>query len=417
MNRDYILKIKEKGIVGVFQSVGNRLYNSFVKPWRSMHSPIARLFWHLFQYFPINKNLILFESEPDFCDNAWALYQYIRKERPNYKFVWIVQNVDFFKDKIFERTTFTTRRGNGMHLKTIYYYATARWNFYTHATFQPYKPREGQTVVDLWHGGYVLKATKVKSRDYYDWLISMGVEGKEYLAKYLGCTLDKVLALGQPRIDLLADNLGNGSENPFVQNKNNQKVIMWMPTFRASVTQSLSENLCDTQTGLPLLTTQDDLIRFNKVLQDLNVTIIAKIHHLQAQKELFKTRYSNFFFLTDDVLWENGLQLYEILGKSDALITDYSTVYWDYLVTDNPVGFILDDIEQYEASCGFNVENIKELLSGEHIYNEQQLIQFIQNVLDEKDDYRQDRHQHLQKKVQLFPHGGNCENIVNYFGI
>jgi len=215
----------------------------------------------------------------------------------------------------------------------------------------------------------------------------------------------------------LAENLGNGFDNPFVKKKAIQKVIIWMPTFRASINQSLSEQLCDSQTGLPLLRTQDDLIQFNKILQNLNVIIIAKIHHLQAQKDLFKTQYSNFFFLTDDVLAEKGLQLYEILGKSDALITDYSTVFWDYLVTDKPVGFILDDIEKYEASCGFNVENIKELLTGEHIYNEQQLIQFIQNVLDEKDDYRQDRHQHLQKKVQLFPHGGNCENIVNYFGI
>jgi len=417
MNRDYILKIKEKGIVGIFQSASYRLYNSFVKPWRSMHSPIARLFWHLFQYLPINKNLILFESEPDFCDNSWALYEYIRKNRPNYRFVWIVKNTEDFRDKVDKRISFVTRYGKGMHLKTIYYYATARWNFYTHWTFRPYRPCEGQTVVNLWHGGYSLKATKVKNCDYFDWLIYMGEEGKDYHAKYLGCSLEKVLALGQPRIDLLAENLGNGFDNPFVKKKAIQKVIIWMPTFRASINQSLSEQLCDSQTGLPLLRTQDDLIQFNKILQNLNVIIIAKIHHLQAQKDLFKTQYSNFFFLTDDVLAEKGLQLYEILGKSDALITDYSTVFWDYLVTDKPVGFILDDIEKYEASCGFNVENIKELLTGEHIYNEQQLIQFIQNVLDEKDDYRQDRHQHLQKKVQLFPHGGNCENIVNYFGI
>lgn len=417
MNGYYILKIKEKGIGGVLQSVGNRFYTFFVRPWTSMQSPIARLFWRFFQCFPINKNLILFESEPDFSDNSRVFYEYIRENRPNYRFVWIVQNMDDFKDRVFERTSFTTRRGKGLHLKTIYFYATARWNFYTHATFQPYKPRKGQTVVDLWHGGYVLKATKVKSRDYFDWLISMGEEGKDYLAKYLGCSLEKVLALGQPRIDLLAENIGKGCDNPFVKNKAIQKVIIWMPTFRASITQSLSEQLCDTQTGLPLLSTQEDLIRFNKILENLNVTIIAKIHHLQAQKDLFKTQYSNFFFLTDDVLSEKGVQLYEILGKTDALITDYSTVFWDYLVTDKPVGFILDDIDQYEASCGFNVENIKELLSGEHIYNEQQFVRFIQNVLEGKDDYRLERHQHLKKKVQLFPNGGNCENIVNYFGI
>lgn len=410
-------KIKKKGIIGLVKSVKMRFKYAFVEPMYSMNSKLAKFIWRCFQLLPINEKLILFESEPDYCDNSWVLYQYLKENRSQYRLVWIVGDINNFVDKSDSRTSFVTRFGRGMHLRTIYYYATARWSFYTHWTFQPYIPRKGQTVVNLWHGGYPLKATKVKNRDYYDWLISMGEEGMNSLAKYIGCPTNKILPLGQPRIDLLVGNFGDGRNNPFCNLVEAKKVILWMPTFRASVNHSLSERLCDTDTGLPLLARQEDLIRFNSHLQQLNVVVIAKIHHLQAQKKLFKTKYSNFVILTDDVLAERGIQLYEILGKSDALITDYSTVVWDYLVADKPIGFILDDIDSYNASCGFNVDNVKNLLKGEHIYNEQQLIQFLQNVINGKDDYRSERNKQLESKIQMFPHGGNCKNIVDHFGI
>lgn len=417
MYQNVFQKIRAKGFRGIAESIYKRFNYLFVESWYTMHGSCAKFLWHFFQLFPINQNLILFESEPDYCDNSWALYQYIRKNRPNYKTVWIVNNTDVFKNKIDKCTSFVTRYGKGLHLRTIYYYATARYNFYTHWTFQPYIPRKGQTVINLWHGGYPIKASKVKNRDFFDFIISMGEKGKDGLAKYIGCSIQKVLVLGQPRIDLLVENIGRGIDNPFCSDKDFKKVIIWMPTFRTSINLSLSEQLCDTDTGLPLLTEQDDLYWFNRKLNDMKILIIAKIHHLQAQKSIFKTNYSNFIFLTDDILAEKGIQLYEILGKTDALLTDYSSVVWDYLAVDKPVGFIFDDIEKYEASCGFNENNVKELLKGEHIYNKEQLIQFLNNVLEGKDDYQVERKHHINNNILLFPKGGNCKNIVEYFGL
>lgn len=412
-----IKKLFEKGVTGVFNSIRTRLYNKFVAPWWHMHSSFARFLWRTFKLLPIKNKLIIFESEPDFCDNSWALYQYIKENRPKYRFVWIVKNVQEFKTKVDERTTFVTRYGGGLHIKTIYYYATARYNFYTHWTFQPYLPRKGQTVINLWHGGFPLKAKKTKNKDYYDWLISMGIEGMDALTRYVGCPHEKVLPLGEPRIDLLINNISKGIDNPFCIIKGAKKVILWMPTFRASWSNRLSEALCDTETGLPLMTTQESLVSFNEKLQDMNVIVIVKIHHLQATKNVFKQKYSNFIILTDDILSANGLQLYEIIGKSDALLTDYSTITWDYLAVNKPIGFILDDIKGYETSCGFNVKNIRSLLKGEHIYNEEQLLSFIQHIIDGEDEFKEERQKQLEQKILLLPQGGNCKNIVDYFGV
>ena len=38
-----------------------------------------KLLFRLFCFFPINENLILFESEGDFSDNSYALYDYMKK--------------------------------------------------------------------------------------------------------------------------------------------------------------------------------------------------------------------------------------------------------------------------------------------------------------------------------------------------
>lgn len=87
------------------------------------------------------------------------------------------------------------------------------------------------------------------------------------------------------------------------------------------------------------------------------------------------------------------------------------------MVLNKPMGFIFDDIEKYKKSCGFNVDNIEGLLKGEHIYNKLQLQQFVQDILDGKDRFKEERKKLLGQKIQMFPNGGNCKNIVNYFGL
>ena len=42
-----------------------------------------------------------------------------------------------------------------------------------------------------------------------------------------------------------------------------------------------------------------------------------------------------------------------ILGKADALISDYSSAAIDYLILDRPIGFLLKDVEEYGNSRGF----------------------------------------------------------------
>lgn len=407
----FLRKLKEKGLIGIFKSISCRFYNTFM----SMHGVVAKCFWYSFRFLPINRHLILFESEPDFCDNAWALYNYLKRNRHQYRFVWIVKEPCVFKIKEDENTSFVTRYGKGMHLKTIYYYATACYNFYTHWTFQPYIPRKGQTVVNLFHG-IALKGPKNSGFDYFDWFLTNGKFTIKSQSEFVGCSPEKVLPLGSPRNDILVHNISNGIENPFCPpNKNIKKVILWMPTYRGSINRELSECTMDTETGLPLIGTLRDIEALNEELEKLDVVIITKIHHLQAEKDIFKKHYSHFIFVTDSQLAEEGLQLYQIVGKSDALISDYSSIMVDYLIVNKPMGFILDDYNSYAESRGFSFSHLKEnILKGSHIYTKSDFIQFVIDVVNENDPFKEER-VILKKKFHDMPDGTNTKNIVAYF--
>lgn len=381
-----------------------------------MHGSTARTIWKLFQLLPINKKLILFESEPDFCDNSWALYQYLLKERPNYHFVWIVQNPHNYKGTNNNQTSYVSRFGQGMHLKTIFYYATARFNFYTHWTFRSYIPRKGQTVINLWHGTGV-KDTKIKSKDYFDWLLTTGEAGIIPLSTCLGTSVSKTLPLGYPRNDILLNNVSSGKDNPFCpKGEHIKKIILWLPTFRTSINEAISEKECDTVTGFPLLDTQKDLVAFNEILKEKNVVVIAKIHHLQAEKPVFQHKFSNFIILTDKLLSEKGYQLYHVVGKSDALLTDYSSIMVNYLLVNKPMGFILDDLEKYEKSRGLLFNDVRKVMMGDHIFTKEHLYNFVDKVVEEIDEYKALREAQVLR-VHNAADGTACKNIVDYFGI
>ena len=69
------------------------------------------------------------------------------------------------------------------------------------------------------------------------------------------------------------------------------------------------------------------------------------------------------------MLEKEKLQLYELIGISDALISDYSSVAVDYLLLDRPLGYVLADYEIYREKRGFVFEDPLEYMPGEKIYN------------------------------------------------
>ena len=90
-------------------------------------------------------------------------------------------------------------------------------------------------------------------------------------------------------------------------------------------------------------------------------------------------------------LAKNKVMNYELLGKADAMLTDYSSVYHDFLLTDRPIGLCWDDYEEFAKNEGFVVDVDKVMAAGEKLYTADDLRGFIQRLANGEDALRAER--------------------------
>ena len=125
---------------------------------------------------------------------------------------------------------------------------------------------------------------------------------------------------------------------------------------------------------------------------------------------------NNFSHLKNIRFYSNNefskkFDLYELLKQTDALITDYSSVFYDYLLLDKPIGFTEDDQQQYTGNRGFAVDNPNDFKPGMRICAKEDLVKFITDVALDIDDYKEKRKKinHLSNQYQ---DGKNCERTL-----
>lgn len=375
------------------------------------------------RYLPIKENFIVFASFPDFSDNAWVLFQYLKRHRPDLKLYWAISATEIPEEV--DYLSVIKKDSIKNYLK--YYWIINRAGFLmsSHGLRDSFG-RKGQLNIYLNHGSCPIKGAKTKginhpSKDYkikptFDYILCRGLGAITPLALFNCCDEKYVLPLGMARDDVFLQNIGEGSLNPFYNGVSN-KLIVWMPTFRrTSINPNLSETNASTDTGLPLIETEKDLVKLNSFLKKYSLQLLIKIHPLQETNNLFKKTFSNVTIITNQDLKRNHKQTYEVIGYSDALLTDYSSVYFDYLMTNKQVGFILDDYDKYDKDRGFVFENPKEIMVGKHIYNTKDLYEFFIDVIDDKDEYVDMRKMMREKFVGDIPKS-TCKVIVDYFNI
>lgn len=378
---------------------------------------VNKVIYSFFKTFTkIDNNLIIFEGTMGrFDESSWVLYHYLR-EKKKYRFIWMVKRPE--KMPKYEDTLFFNRYRFPNSIVADYYYAKAGYSFYTHTTSATKYKRPGQKKIFFGHG-YAIKARKGNGRDDYnnfDFGLATGDGAINTQALFVGCEPHELLPLGLPRNDLLFRNNGTGKDNPLVKDLSFKKLILWMPTFRDSRINHLSESSCSTDTGLPLLDTEDKVVRLNSMLSQYDCVILLKIHRLQMKKAIFNKKFSNIIIITDKDIDAIQRQLYEVIGYSDALLTDYSSVSVDYLLLDKPIGYILNDMDYYKKDRGFTSDNPLDVMAGNYIYTEDDLYEFISDVLKGKDDSKEKRHL-LIKKLHNAPEGNSCDLISKEFNL
>ena len=355
-------------------------------------------------------NAVVFETEGDFCDNGRALYEYLLRVGANRrrKLVWLVKEPEKYRDRQRDNVLFL-RRGS---LAGRYWVSRAQFFFFTHPWWMK-SWRKGQTVVSLWHGVPLKAGNGRDMSGLFDFFAASSPETYELYHKFTGVKLNQYLPLGQPRLDVmfqkwdLSPLLGG-----MVRGRDYDKLVLCMPTFRQ--TQRWTDGAFANTYSINPVETLEQLEQINGFLAEHRMVLAAKIHHLQKLDFLKTTSLSNILYLTDDDLMAADIQLYELVGGADCLLTDYSSIYFDYLTLDRPIGFFVGDLEQYTR--GFLVEDPLSWMPGEKIRDFAGLCAFLEDVSAGRDDYGSARKE-LRDKVDPYQDDENCRRIAENFGL
>lgn len=366
------------------------------------------------------QNVIIFESHSDFCDNSRALFDYMMSIGldKKYKMVWLVEHPADFKGKYGSRVKFIKVDSEDEKVmlnlaeKIIYYYyvAVARFAFYSHRR-PPYKLNKGELFVNLWHGTGPKNAACDLGTNFDYVLYSSDTFKKAYVDSGK-CKAEQLLAMGSPRNDLLFTE-SNAVEQ--LAGRKYSKSILWMPTYRTHMTgQEHYKDNRTSKTGIPIVSTQEELEELTRILNENDILLVIKFHPAQNLENIKIHSNPNILFLTNKDLSDKGVQLYSLLGKTDGLITDVSSVYFDYLLKNRPIAFTVDDIYEYKA--GYLVDNILEFMPGRHMMSFDDIKGFISDIAESKDEYAASRLE-VNKLVNQDNQGEFSKKIVERFNI
>ncbi len=274
----------------------------------------------------------------------------------------------------------------------------------------------GKTIgINLWHGiplkkiGYDIndniKNLKpaifkifdlIKQKDSY-YIVNSEYEQSCYETAFL-TSKDNIKIIGSPRLDVLLHDIPHSDlfmEEDFANIKSfkeqGKKLFFYTPTFR------------DTGKDISGWLKSDRLRQF---LKDNNAILVCKLHF--ADKNSLNFDLPKEFYKMD-----SDSDIYPVLKYSDALITDYSSIYFDYLLLDKPILYYPIDLEEYQEKCRGFYRPYEDLTAGVKAYNEDELVSAMNDVINEVDNYKEKR-KLLRDKMFKYQDGKNCERVVEW---
>jgi len=344
----------------------------------------------------------VFNSFPDMSDNSFALFLHVIEKYPKKQTIWLVK--DFEPQKYHSLIqNYTGKKNysikNRDSLIGIYYYLRAKYVFFTHGLLNGSNISKQHCVVNLWHG-MPLKTIGLLANDTVTqkstFAIATSQSYKTVIANAFGINQNNVLISGQPRNDLLF------TKNNCLQQLNidtGNKIILWTPTYRQSIVGDIR---CDGtySDNLPVIQISE-LKSLDIYLNSISSHLILKLHPMDIlnNKNFFK--YNNITIVKKGELEKVNCQLNSLLSNVDILLTDFSSIYVDFLLLDRPIGFVLEDFDSYSNSRGFVFDSPLEYMPGEPISSLEDLKKFLHDVVILKKDIFKEKRLEVNQQFNI----------------
>jgi CDP-glycerol glycerophosphotransferase (TagB/SpsB family) len=290
-------------------------------------------------YFRIlPRNRALFNCFPDFEDQTFSMILELTKQSiptflisesltvPNH---WIEENLNV---KLIKRNS----------VRSFFYAKTSKYIFHTHGFIFSESISRKQVVIGLWHGIPLKKiGIEIGNKMPNSTFSLISSSSKAFLMERAYSKLEKkpiFINFGLPRLDLL--------KTMNQESKIRDGKLLWMPTYRNSIIGEIRADGFVNDLGLGM--NNPELILLDKFFLDKGIYVELLLHPMSGASvpdELSAIHLSSFD--------RKSQSLYRFINNFDGLITDYSSIAIDFLVTKKPLYIFTPDYEIYEKSRGF----------------------------------------------------------------
>lgn len=221
----------------------------------------------------------------------------------------------------------------------------------------------------------------------------------------------KFISLGYPRNDELLKN-NQWFKDRLVETIGFKPryIFVYAPTHRDY--ERPENRTRDEQRSIFGWVSTSDLQELQIMLEKMDAIIVAKIHPRQ-ERSIIKDSFSNrIFFLSSFNMIGGNLQL--LLSISDVLITDYSSVFYDYLLLNRPIVHYCYDYEQNVKARGFFIDPIDPFFAGDVVYKLEELPDVLnENIVNPKKN--EDKRNRVRSLVFKYNDGNACKRIADFF--
>lgn len=399
----------------VIKELKTGIKTSWVKFRRGRKSRLIykRLF-SLVGKLPASNRTIVFESfhGKQFSDSPRAIFEYLCEHNYNYKMYWSAdrRHIKVFEDK-------NVKYIRRYSLKWLFVMARAKY-WVINARLPLWLPKPKHTIyLQTWHGTPLkrlaadmeevhmpgtntekYKRNFINEASRWDYLVSPNAYSTEIFTRAFQFK-GNIIESGYPRNDFLINSNNNKTIERLKNKMNlplNKKIVLYAPTWRDNQFY---------QKGKYKFEIQMDLDKMKKELGN-NYIVLLRLHYLIAEN-LDLAGYENFVY--DFSKHEDIRELYLV---SDILITDYSSVFFDYANLKRPMIFFVYDIEDYRDNLRGFYFDFEEKAPGPLVRTTEEIISEIKNI-EENDFTPSERIELFYEKFCYLEDGNATGRVVN----
>lgn len=333
---------------------------------------------------PVRNNVVFYESfsgNGALC-NPRAIFDELLNDPDlsHLEHVWTIRDEE-------ERRKFNIEFARDSRVKAVKYENDEYWReictakyLVNNATFPPYfTKRKSQVYINAWHGtplkkmGYHANEGATGARNIIrnfvqaDYLVSPNsfTTNVMYLDAYKMHNIyqGKILEVGYPRVDAQFSPEDARQKTIETLRRNNvsltgKPVVLYAPTWKG---ESFHKPINDANELA-------DRVSFLREQLGDEYDVIIKVH-----QQVFK--YAKDFPELADSLVDNSVPTNKVLAITDILVSDYSSIFFDYLASQKPIIFFTPDKENYSNSRGLyehqlpgpvvqRIEDVADLIGG-----------------------------------------------------